>query len=193
MQPEDAARVANLHIRCINEGFLVQLGPRFLRQLYLGIAADPDCRVWIASDGGAIAGFCAYARSVSGLYRRILRARFWRLALASLPRSLSPWVAKEVVDSLRYPAKQADKQLPPAEILSIAVDPDTRGGGVGRKLLDCAIEQARRDGQERIKVLAGTLLEGANRFYQACGFEKIGELTQHGAMLNVYAKKTQLP
>ena len=31
-----------------------------------------------------------------------------------------------------------------------------------------------------------TRLEGANRFYPACGFEKAAEIVQHGEVLNVY-------
>lgn len=190
MTNADAAAVADLHDRCINKGFLVKLGKRFLRQLYLGIAADAECHIWVADQDGAIQGFCAYSRNVAGLYKRILRARFLRLGFATLPYSLNPWVAKEAMDSLRYPAKQGAKKLPPAEILSIAIDPTTRGGGIGRKLLEKAVHQAAIDGQAEIKVLAGAILEGANKFYPACGFHLADTIEQHGEPLNVYVKKT---
>lgn len=48
----------------------------------------------------------------------------------------------------------------------------------------CAL---RRDaGVDQVKVLAGAALPGANRFYPACGFHKVAELTQHCESLNVY-------
>jgi GNAT superfamily N-acetyltransferase len=199
MTARDAAAVADLHFECINKGFLIRLGRSFLRQLYLGIAADAESRVWVADvdpDGGrstSVVGFCAYSRNVAGLYKRVIKSRFLRLGFASLPYSLNPWVMKEVVDTLRYPAKQGAKALPPAEILSIAVSDRARGGGVGRKLLEAALEQARRDGVDAIKVLAGAKLEGANRFYPACGFAKADEITQHGETLNVYVLSIEAP
>ncbi len=191
MQTRDAAAVARLHAASITEGFLSRLGQRFLRQLYLGIAeADGSC-VYVAELNGQVVGFCAYARDVGAMYKRVLRKRFCRLGVAALPRVLNPLVVKEVLDTLRYPAKQSDAQLPAAEILSISVDAAARGSGCGRKLLEAVYERARADGQRQIKVLAGARLEGANRFYQACGFDKVAEIVQHGEVLNVYVRDTE--
>ena len=63
-----------------------------------------------------------------------------------------------------------------------------RGGGVGRALLEATLARAANDGVSEIKVLAGAALEGANRFYLSCGFEKKAQITQHGEPLNVYVK-----
>jgi GNAT superfamily N-acetyltransferase len=188
MRNADARRVAQLHADSITEGFLSRLGPRFLAALYRGIAADEASAVFVAEEDTRAVGFCAYARDVSGLYRRVLRARFWRLGFASLPRCLNPWVLKEIADTLRYPAKQAAQALPSAEILSIAVESAAQGKGIGRALLDEALRGARRDGQRQIKVLAGAKLNQANRFYESCGFHKAAELEQHGEPLNVYVR-----
>jgi len=189
MQDEDAAAVARIHAQSITEGFLIRLGRRFLRQLYLGIAHDEGSQVLVAIEGPAVAGFCAYSCDVAAMYRRVLRARTFRLALASLPRSLNPLVIKEVFDTLRYPAKQSAKRLPAAEILSVAVAADARGTGVGKRLLHEVVGLARREGQPAIKVLAGAKLEAANRFYRACGFDLATEIIQHGEALNVYVKR----
>ncbi len=131
MHAGDAARVARLHAETITQGFLTRLGPRFLRQIYLGVAADPTSRVWVAVREGEVLGFLAYAVDVGAMYRRILRARTLRLAFASLPYTLNPWIVREVLDTLRYPHKQSDAQLPPAEILSVGVSPAARGGALG--------------------------------------------------------------
>lgn len=186
MQPRDARDVGRLHAGTITEGFLSKLGQRFLRQLYLGIADDAESHVWVARTEDGVAGFCAYSRNVAGLYKRVLRARLWRLGWAAFPQAASPWVLKEVFDTLRYPAKQAAGDLPPAEILSIGVDTSVRGGGVGRKLLSQALAQAATDGVDRVKVLAGADLAVACAFYERCGFQRVTQITQHGAPLNVY-------
>lgn len=186
MTPADAADVARLHAESITEGFLSRLGPRFLRQLYIGVNQAEGSCVFVAEHGGRVLGFCAYARNVSAMYKRVLRQRFFRLGLASLPYSLHPRLFIEAFDTLRYPSKQAVGDLPKAEILSISVDAAARGTGTGRALLDAVLARAREDGEPRIKVLAGAALEGANRFYLACGFTKVAELIQHGEPLNVY-------
>ncbi len=193
MQAGDATAIARLHAATITQGFLTRLGPRFLRQVYLGVAADPTSRVWVAAGGSEVLGFLAYAVDVGAMYRRILRSRMLRLGWASLPYTLNPWVVREVLDTLRYPHKQTDAQLPPAEILSVGVSPAARGGGVGRRLIEAAVEQARRDGQAQLKVLAGARLHEANRFYPACGFRLLTQLMQHGEPLNVYVMDLRPP
>lgn len=190
MSDAEASEVACLHASSITEGFLSKLGNRFLRSLYLGIAGNVDSRVWVARKDGAIVGFCAYSRNISAMYRSVLRARFARLAIASLPRSLNPLVLKEVFDTLAYPTKQRALDLPEAEILSIAVDAQGRGYGTGSKLLTEALKQAARDGAREIKVVVGAKLAVANVFYLALGFERRAEIVQHGGAVNVYVKAT---
>lgn len=186
MKTGDARRVAELHMMAITEGFLNRLGQRFLTQLYTGISKDPESMVWVSETDGEVDGFCAYSKSVAGLYKRILRRRFLQLGLAAMPHAFRPSTIKECVDTLRYPKKQIQAALPPAEILSIAVSASTRGTGIGKRLLEEALKQARLDDQPEIKVLAGAKLDGANRFYLSCGFNKRTEIVQHGETLNVY-------
>ena len=73
----NAKAVAELHAAAINKGFLAKLGIRFLRQLYLGIADDPESKVWIAVKDEKVLGFCAYSRNVTGMYSRVLRSQFF--------------------------------------------------------------------------------------------------------------------
>ena len=108
MEKRDAGAVARLHAETITNGFLRKLGRRFLRQLYLGVAADPGSWVCVAERNGAVLGFLAYSQDVSAMYRRVLRARWWRLGLASLPRSLNLLLIKEILDTSLHPAKQAE-------------------------------------------------------------------------------------
>jgi ribosomal protein S18 acetylase RimI-like enzyme len=189
MTHADADAVADIHAASIDQGFLVRLGRRFLRQLYLGIASDAGSRVFVAVDGQQIVGFAAFSRDVGAMYRHVLRSRFFRLGLAAVPAALNPFLVREIFDTLRYPAKQHAQRLPAAEILSIAIRPGARGGGVGRRLLDELYGAARAAGVDEVKVLAGARLEGANRFYAQCGFVRCAEIIQHGEPLNVYVRR----
>ena len=188
MKPSDAASIARLHAAAIELGFLSRLGPNFLASLYQGISESEGSHVFVADDGGDVLGFCAYTRDVDSMYRDVLGRRWGRLLVAVFLRLLDPRLAKEVWDTLRYPTKQAAQHLPPAEILSIAVSEGSRGGGVGRLLLEQALHQAALDGQREIKVLAGAELGDANRFYEQCGFTVRSQMIQHGKPLNVYVR-----
>ena len=181
-----ARAVARLHAATISRGFLTRLGPRFLCQLYLGIAEDPDSAVFVATDGGRVAGFLAYTSNVAGLYRRVVRARFGRLLLGMLPRILRPAVLWQAYDTLRYPAHKSKMQLPAAELLALGVDPQWQGRGVARRLLGPMIQRARRDGQTHVSVVAGGALEAANHFYQANGFKLVAQFTHHHKPANAY-------
>lgn len=183
---EHAGTVADLHIRGLPESFLIRLGRRFLAALYRGLARDPECAIFVARQNDRVVGFCACTTSVKGVFRRVIRRNWLSLGFASLPASLRPGVLREIREVLRYSGKQAAAGLPPAEILSIAVDEAARGAGVGRLLLRKAFEQAHLAGLHEIKVLAGARLPGANQFYQRCGLELRTEIIQHGAPLNVY-------
>jgi len=185
-QEDDARSVARLHALTIRDGFLPQLGIRFLASLYRSIAVDHAARVWTARRASEVIGFCAYTSSVSGLYRRILRKRWLPILTASLPYALIPRNIMQMLDTVRYPSKASSPDLPDAEVLSIGVHPSAQGTGAGRRLIARVLQQAARDGVPEIKVLAGASLEGANRFYQRCGFEKRAEIIQHDNTLNVY-------
>ena len=61
-------------------------------------------------------------------------------------------------------------QLADGEILNMAVVSDHRGRGIGRALVEHAIELARGEGRESITVATATADIGNLRFYQRCGF-----------------------
>ncbi|HNO78729.1 MAG TPA: GNAT family N-acetyltransferase [Phycisphaerae bacterium] len=186
MRRSDERLVAALHMKAISGGFMAQLGQRFLAQLYRGIGQDENSVVWVSEIDGVFNGFCAYTSNVAGLYKRILRRRFLQLGCAALPQALRPSIIMECLDTLRYPGKLSAIDLPAAEILSIAVEDSAQGTGTGKRLIGYALDRAQEDGETHIKVLAGHKLEGANRFYKACGFQKQLELIQHGEPLNVF-------
>jgi len=57
-----------------------------------------------------------------------------------------------------------------AEVKNMGVVPEYRGSGVGRALVDAAVERCRVDGSTRIVVATGAADVGNLRFYQRCGF-----------------------
>ena len=80
---------------------------------------------------------------------------------------------------LRYPTKFGDytNARDPIELGQLYALPTHTGHGIGAKLMDWALDHARRGGHDAIllSVYADNL--GAQRFYQRYGFAKIADIT----------------
>jgi len=63
---------------------------------------------------------------------------------------------------------------PEGEIFNIAVAEAFRGQGIGRQLLEAALEHARADGMERVFLEVRDGNGPARALYDACGFAEIG-------------------
>ena len=125
--------------------------------------------------------------------------------MAIMERAFDPqwgeaWNRTQVADSLAFPHTHCtliadDGSCPAAdkpavgftlvraapgeeELLLIAVDPEHRGRGLGRRLLEQFFEDARSRGAERV-FLEMRSNNPAERLYRALGFEAIGTRPQY--------------
>lgn len=191
MTPPDARPVARLHRDGIVTGFLSSLGETFLRQLY---AALPGCPagfgyVCVNADN-AVQGFIACAADTGQVYKQAILRRGVGMGFRLLPHlARHPSVIRRVWETLRYPS-EAGADLPPAEILSIAVSKEARGQGIGRRLVRSAIHEFHRRGIKHIKVAAGAAKDAPNAFYPKCGFRLARRGLHHGQGVNVYVRDT---
>ncbi|MFN3864037.1 MAG: GNAT family N-acetyltransferase [Erythrobacter sp.] len=80
---------------------------------------------------------------------------------------------------LRYPSRYArytDAQNP-LELGQLYARPQHTGRGIGAKLMDWALEQARGRGHDAVLLSVYSENFGAQRFYQRYGFGKIADIT----------------
>ena len=80
---------------------------------------------------------------------------------------------------LRYPSHYtalSDAQNP-LELGQLYALPDYTGKGIGAKLMDWALEQARAGGHDAMLLSVYSENYGAQRFYQRYGFGKIADIT----------------
>lgn len=104
------------------------------------------------------------------------------LHAASFP---DPWDAKAITDLLATPGTfafhapdgfvMARVAAGEAEILTLAVAPHARGKGLGRALLQAAINQARVDGATTMFLEVGADNPAARALYASLGFTKVGD------------------
>lgn len=176
---DDAPRLAELHATRMTEGFLSELGPRFLRILYRRVVASPDAFAFVVEeplDGAVtVVGFAAGAPDVGALYRRFVLRDGVIAGIAAAPRLVGSW--RRVLETLRYPASTGD--LPGAEILSVAVDPRVTGRGVGTRVVEAATSEFRRRGVAAAKVVTGADNVAALALYTRCGFVRREQIAVH--------------
>jgi GNAT superfamily N-acetyltransferase len=59
---------------------------------------------------------------------------------------------------------------PTARLMSIVVEESMRGQGIGRRLIEVAVEQARAWGCDRLELTSRLERAGAHTFYESVGF-----------------------
>ena len=61
-------------------------------------------------------------------------------------------------------------EAPTARVMSIVVDESMRGHGIGRRLIEVAVEQARAWNCDRLELTSRLERAGAHTFYESVGF-----------------------
>lgn len=190
----DAKQIAQLHYSTINTGFLSRLGVGFLSALYRYLIKNEI--VIVDRETNRVRGFVSCSVNADRAIRRFILnpEGVFRLVIALISR---PTLLVSSIETLLIPAKhrsgqkdKSDIELPKVELLSISVDPEYQKDGTGTMLLAELEKQLRENGIKKYKVVAGSSLEGANRFYQKNGFELVTTIKIHGSEIsNVYCKR----
>ena len=85
-----------------------------------------------------------------------------------------------VVGTVQVVRADAENGVHRAEVQRLAVLAELRGGGVGRQLLEAAVERARGMGI-RLLWLTTHADTGSDRFYEAVGWSRLGTVPAYSA------------
>ena len=66
-----------------------------------------------------------------------------------------------------------------AELISIAVDPKRQGNGVASTMMRNTLRRLQRSGVERFSLMVKVSNDGARRFYEKFGFQKVRKVTAY--------------
>ncbi len=89
-------------------------------------------------------------------------------------------------ETLFYPRRIKNNDLPSAELLSIAVAPEEQRKGLAGQLIEMGFRDYHKTGVDKLKVLIGADNKAGNKLYLKCGFELAGQIINHGLPSNVY-------
>jgi N-acetylglutamate synthase-like GNAT family acetyltransferase len=192
-EKRDYISIAQLHRDGIKKGFLSSLGVQFLTRLYEAINNEQGACVLVADEDGAVTGFISGVVDIRGLYKRILSGNWFHFVIPLLGHLVSVSIIKNVVETLFYGLNTKKNKSHPtgcdAELLSVAVNSNYRGQGVGKNLVDGLEVFLKRKYVKEYTVVTFSLDERSNGFYCACNFSFAGTFSHHGNVMNIYHKK----
>ena len=145
------------------------------------LAAEPEAVFVAEAEGGGLHGYCLAPARVdrlwatawrSGLAWRILRRALtgqYHLNARALRLLATDWLLMQRSPGDSGPAL-------PAHILSLAVDPEAQGQGVGRRLLRRGLDRFAALGVPAVRLEVRPENAAAVRLYESEGFARAGEL-----------------
>jgi ribosomal protein S18 acetylase RimI-like enzyme len=192
LQSEHIEQVAKLHTESISSGFISSLGIDFVITLYEAIAQSKSSFGFVAQEANKkIVGFVAFTVNINKLYKSLILRKGLRFGLLLAGKMLSLQRLKRVLETLFYPGRIKNLDLPSAELLSIGVAENHRGKGIGLALVEMGFKECARRNIEKVKALVGADREVANKLYLKCGFKLVGQIENHGELSNIYVAETR--
>jgi ribosomal protein S18 acetylase RimI-like enzyme len=189
LQVEEARQVAALHIQCISTGFISSMGIDFVTSLYEAIAQGKSSFGVVAVRDEKVLGFAAFTSNINKLYKSIVWRRGLKFALLLAGQMWSLKRVKKMLETLFYPARIKNMNLPSAELLSIAVAGEEQRKGLAGKLIEKGLQHCRKTEIDKLKVLIGADNKAGNNMYLKYGFEPAGQINNHGVLSNIYIAK----
>ncbi|MFX1555533.1 MAG: GNAT family N-acetyltransferase [Promethearchaeota archaeon] len=179
-----------MHIQCISTGFISSMGIDFVTILYEAIAQSKSSFGVVAVRNEKVFGFAAFTTNINELYKSIIRRKGLKFALLLAGRICSLKRIKSMFETLFYPARTKKMNLPSAELLSIAVAGEEQRKGLAGQLIEKGFGHYRENGVDNVKVLIGADNTAGNNFYLKYGFERVGQIPNHGVLSNIYIAQT---
>lgn len=190
--PDHAADAARLHILGQPGTFLTSLGSEVLTVLYRTLPASQHAFGFAAIDPQwppSLIGFVSATTSTGALFAE-LGTRHLRAFLPPLARRFArqPALIARAAQTALYPFLHAAPRAagPPAELLSIMVEPAQRGRGIGSLLVAALQAECRRRAIGALDVTVDAANAGAQRFYAAHGFTLVRTFPLYGRAMCLY-------
>ena len=188
---KDVRQIAEIHKESIKEAFFSKLGLGFLAYLYTRMFKQK----------GTFFGYCyedKKTKKIAGFVTVVIGKGFFsKLVIEDLPRFIMNMAAANV----RHPSAtisllqtlfclSKDKDEAQSEIFSIGVLPEYQRKGIGKSLLEEALNALRDKNITNVRVLVDSKIK-ANDFYKRQGFSLKGRVSALKRVLNIYKKDMQ--
>lgn len=178
---KDINGIVDVHCSAFKGFFLTELGTRFLQLYYSSYFKESSAVLLVAEKDGEVVGFSSATSLSSGFNTRLVKMDFLRYALRGCVIALTKpkalvnlsmnWNHRDpsIVDKGDY-----------AELMSIAVSPDTQGSGIGKLLIQKTEEEVKNLNANRFSLTTDYYNnESTIAFYRKCGYEAMYDFTAY--------------
>jgi len=183
---DDLPGIGRVYLRAFPDTLRDLRSPRLTVQAVADVmgaclAAERDCiQVAVAGGDGPVVGYVLGISDISRVSKAVLLRGLWVL-----------WILRWILGRYGLPIRSGLHVLTdklsfrktwrgptlacPARILSIAVDPEWQRRGVGRGLLERAVDKLRHLGVARVRLDVRPENAAARMLYEHFGFREVGE------------------
>ena len=181
-------QIVKIHMETFEGFFLTFMGKGFLKQMYSSYVQHDKSNILVAIDENVVVGFLAYSEDMSGLYKHMIKRRLIPFAWYSLGAFFrKPKVFIRLIRAFLKPSESIRTENY-IELASIGVNPQTKGQGIGTKLIEHLKGNVDFSAFEYITLETDVENnEYANKFYQKNGFNVEREFeTREGRKMYEY-------
>ena len=181
MKESDVHKVSLIHTMAFKNFFLTSLGINFLSTYYRACIKNTNTIAYCTEDQyGNMIGFVTGCDWAKGYHKTIFFNNILRFGV-SLAWSIlkKPTILLRLAKNMEKNSDKADTGEY-AELLSIGVNPEYKGSGVGRELLNLFHHEVKRRGGSRVVLTTDKLNnEAVLGFYKKAGYEIFYEFTTY--------------
>ena len=180
--------VVNLHVDALSyRSFITDFGHLFLYFFYKYLLESELGFLVIALSNKKVHGFVLGWFDSSKMLSILLKQFYIFFPILALKIIVQPHKIKNVLETLFYSKKERVEEK--AELIVIAVEPEVRSTGVGKKLVEMLSEEFKRQGISSYKVTVHQEMERSNNFYLKSGFYLIDSFKMYNVIWNLYTMK----
>lgn len=172
--------VARLHIEYIKSGFMSQLGERFLKCFYKTISKSESSYLAVyINEKNEVCGFISGTISLLNLKKDFKKNCKLIIIASFLKLIFDPVKILKFFESYMYASSKKFKVTTNSELISIAVKQELRGKGIAKILYKSLVDFFKEKNANIFKIMVGSNLTEANKFYEKMGAKKILEVEIH--------------
>jgi len=174
------SEVARLHIEYIKSGFMSQLGESFLKCFYRTISKSESSYLAVyINEKNAVCGFISGTISLPNLKKEFKKNCKLTIIESFLKLIFNPMKILNFFESYKYASSEHFKVATNSELISIVVRQECRGKGIAKALYKSLVYFFKEKKVKKFKILVGSNLKEAQKFYEKMGAVKVDEMEIH--------------
>ena len=173
VEKHEIVQVVSIHNKAFNNFFLTQLGDKFLWLYYYSVSKNKNGILIGYYEGENLLGFSCATYLSRGFYKDLIKENLVKFGIIGIKLIFTkPGSLLRILKNFSKSDKSINDNGNYAELLSIGVDPDIQGSGIGKQLLSELEKQLTEKGIKQLSLTTDYYKnDKAIGFYKSLGYE----------------------